>query len=88
MAESGEKKARKRRRYTEGWVEFADKSLGKRVAASYNNTPVGGKKHSRHFDTLWNIKYLHRCLVPTVSPVVLRTVGPSTPFHHHSYRYL
>uniref|UniRef100_A0A914RKS7 Activator of basal transcription 1 n=1 Tax=Parascaris equorum TaxID=6256 RepID=A0A914RKS7_PAREQ len=33
-------KGKRRKRFTEGWVEFKDKSRAKRVAASLNNTAV------------------------------------------------
>ncbi|KPP65163.1 Activator of basal transcription 1-like [Scleropages formosus] len=48
------------RNFTEGWVEFRDKRVAKRVAASLHNTPVGLKKRSRFSDDLWCIKYLHK----------------------------
>ena len=50
----------KRRNYTEGWVEFADKKVAKAVAVTLNNTPVGGKKRHYYHDDLWNIKYLSK----------------------------
>ncbi|XP_068195265.1 activator of basal transcription 1 [Antennarius striatus] len=46
--------------FTEGWVEFRDKRVAKRVALSLNNTPMGNRKRSRFFSDLWSIKYLHR----------------------------
>ncbi|XP_027866194.1 activator of basal transcription 1 [Xiphophorus couchianus] len=46
--------------FTEGWVEFRDKRVAKRVALSLHNTPMGTKKRQRFFSDLWNIKYLHR----------------------------
>ncbi|XP_028265489.1 activator of basal transcription 1 [Parambassis ranga] len=46
--------------FTEGWVEFRDKRVAKRVAASLHNTPMGTRKHQRFFSDLWCIKYLHR----------------------------
>ena len=46
------------RQFKEGWVEFEDKKLAKRVAESLNNTPFGGKKGSFYHDDLWNLKYL------------------------------
>ncbi|XP_064812506.1 activator of basal transcription 1 [Oncorhynchus masou masou] len=46
--------------FTEGWVEFRDKRVAKRVAASLHNTPMGARKRSRFVSDLWNIKYLHR----------------------------
>lgn len=50
----------KKERYTEGWVEFAKKSIAKRVAMSLNNTPVGGKKRGFNASDLWNMKYLSK----------------------------
>ncbi|XP_023135895.1 activator of basal transcription 1 [Amphiprion ocellaris] len=46
--------------FTEGWVEFRDKRVAKRVAASLHNTPMGTKKRQRFSSDLWCIKYLHR----------------------------
>lgn len=46
--------------FTEGWVEFRDKRVAKRVAASLHNTPMGTKKRQRFASDLWCIKYLHR----------------------------
>ena len=51
---------KKGRSFTEGWVEFSDKRKAKMVALKLNNTTIGGKKKSRWYDELWNIKYLHR----------------------------
>ncbi|XP_066436045.1 activator of basal transcription 1 [Eleutherodactylus coqui] len=50
----------KARNFTEGWVEFRDKRVAKRVAASLNNTPMGTRKKNRFHDDLWSMKYLHR----------------------------
>ncbi|KAJ8257764.1 hypothetical protein GJAV_G00189440 [Gymnothorax javanicus] len=50
----------KARSFTEGWVEFRDKRVAKRVAASLHNTPMGARKRSHFSDDLWCIKYLHR----------------------------
>lgn len=58
-----EKKGMKRKQskhFTEGWVEFKDKRLAKKVAAFLNNTQIGGKRRSRLYDFIWNIKYLNR----------------------------
>lgn len=46
--------------FTEGWVEFRDKRVAKRVAASLHNTPMANRKRSRFSSDLWSIKYLHR----------------------------
>merc|ERR1719361_279905 len=57
--------ARKRRggskklKYTEGWVEFEDRKIARRVAGTLNGTPIGGKKrHNKWHDDIWNMKYL------------------------------
>ncbi|CAI9156329.1 unnamed protein product [Rangifer tarandus platyrhynchus] len=46
--------------YTEGWVEFRDKRVAKRVAASLHNTPMGSRRRSPFRYDLWSLKYLHR----------------------------
>ncbi|KAF9924562.1 Activator of basal transcription 1 [Linnemannia zychae] len=50
----------KKQNYTEGWVEFKDKSIAKQVAKSLNATIIGGSKKSFYHDDMWNIKYLPR----------------------------
>ncbi len=45
--------------FTEGWVEFRDKRIAKRVAASLHNTSMANKKKSRFSSDLWSIK-VHR----------------------------
>ncbi|XP_003383402.1 PREDICTED: pre-rRNA-processing protein esf2-like [Amphimedon queenslandica] len=50
----------RKQNYTEGWVEFKDKRIAKRVALMLNNTNVGGKKRNYHHDDLWNLKYLSK----------------------------
>ncbi|KAI1720883.1 activator of basal transcription 1 [Ditylenchus destructor] len=52
------KGGKRRKRYTEGWVEFKSKSEAKRTAAMLNGNPVGGKRRSPAYDTLWSMKYL------------------------------
>ncbi|XP_075389209.1 activator of basal transcription 1-like [Tenrec ecaudatus] len=60
-AAAGEKKSSKYSKdYTEGWVEFRDKRVAKRVAASLHNTPMGARRRSPFRYDLWNLKYLHR----------------------------
>ncbi|XP_051964941.1 activator of basal transcription 1-like [Xyrauchen texanus] len=39
--------------FTEGWVEFRDKRIAKRVAASLHNTPMANRKRSRFSSDLW-----------------------------------
>ena len=46
--------------FTEGWVEFADKRVAKRVAGMLNGRQMGGKRRSRYYFDLWNLKYLHK----------------------------
>lgn len=44
--------------YTEGWVEFSDKKVAKRVALSLNCTKMVPNKKGFYCDDLWTIKYL------------------------------
>lgn len=46
------------KQFREGWIEFSDKKIAKRVAESLNNTPMGGKKGDYYHDDIWNLKYL------------------------------
>lgn len=46
--------------FTEGWVEFAKRSVAKRVASMLNGEQMGGRKRSAHYYDLWNIKYLRK----------------------------
>ncbi|TRY72810.1 hypothetical protein DNTS_009512 [Danionella cerebrum] len=46
--------------FTEGWVEFRDKRIAKRVALSLHNTPMANRKRCFYSSDLWSIKYLHR----------------------------
>lgn len=48
------------KRYVEGWVEFANKKIAKRVAQALNNTPITNYKRSSHYGDLWNLKYLRK----------------------------
>ncbi|KAM7322696.1 activator of basal transcription 1 [Alexandromys fortis] len=59
-AAGGKKAAKYSKDYTEGWVEFRDKRIAKRVAASLHNTPMGARRRSPFRYDLWNLKYLHR----------------------------
>uniref|UniRef100_A0A7N0TP32 Pre-rRNA-processing protein ESF2 n=1 Tax=Kalanchoe fedtschenkoi TaxID=63787 RepID=A0A7N0TP32_KALFE len=47
-------------RFSEGWVEFTNKFVAKRVADMLNCQPIGGKKRSAYYHDLWNIKYLSK----------------------------
>ncbi|KAF8102057.1 hypothetical protein N665_0201s0346 [Sinapis alba] len=44
--------------FSEGWVEFAKKTVAKRVADMLNGEQIGGKKKSAIYYDIWNIKYL------------------------------
>ncbi|PON64350.1 Splicing factor-like protein [Parasponia andersonii] len=46
--------------FSEGWVEFSDKRVAKRVADMLNGEQIGGKKRSSFYYDLWNIKYLSK----------------------------
>ncbi|PWA64662.1 pre-rRNA-processing protein ESF2 [Artemisia annua] len=46
--------------FTEGWVEFTNKNVAKRVASMLNGEQIGGKKKSQFYYDLWNIKYLSK----------------------------
>ena len=51
----------KRKKYTEGWVEFKKKRVAKEVATDLNGTEINyGKKHSILRGQIWSIKYLHK----------------------------
>ena len=52
--------SRKNRIFTEGWVEFVSKRVARQIAATLNNTQVGGKHRSPWYSDIWNIKYLPR----------------------------
>lgn len=46
-------------RYSEGWVEFADKKEAKLCAVALNGQKIGGKKrHNLFYDDIWTIRYL------------------------------
>uniref|UniRef100_H2YMQ4 Activator of basal transcription 1 n=1 Tax=Ciona savignyi TaxID=51511 RepID=H2YMQ4_CIOSA len=46
--------------FTEGWLEFGDKTIAKRLALTMNNTLISDGKKSKFKDFTWSIKYLHR----------------------------
>lgn len=52
----GKKRSKYSKDYTEGWVEFRDKRVAKRVAASLHNTPMGARRRSPFRYDLWNLK--------------------------------
>ncbi|OBA21888.1 hypothetical protein METBIDRAFT_77436 [Metschnikowia bicuspidata var. bicuspidata NRRL YB-4993] len=48
----------KKKRFTEGWVEFTKKTDAKLCAETMNGNILGGKKSSYYHDDIINIKYL------------------------------
>jgi ESF2/ABP1 family protein len=48
----------KRKRFTEGWIEFEDKKVAKWVAENLNAERIGQKKGDFLYDDLWCLKYL------------------------------
>ncbi|WCJ21213.1 Pre-rRNA-processing protein ESF2 [Euphorbia peplus] len=46
--------------FSEGWVEFTNKSTAKRVANMLNGEQLGGKRRSQFYYDIWNIKYLSK----------------------------
>lgn len=48
----------KKKKYTEGWVEFVNKKEAKLCAETMNGNILGGKKSSYYHDDIMNIKYL------------------------------
>jgi ESF2/ABP1 family protein len=48
----------KKPHFTEGWVEFKDKKVARRVAEMLNAQSIGGKKGTRWRDDIWTMKYL------------------------------
>lgn len=57
----------KERQYTEGWVEFVDKRIGRSVAGMLNARPIGGKRGSRWKDDIWTMKYLPKFKWPMLT---------------------
>lgn len=48
------------KRYKEGWVEFEDKAVAKKVGMSLNNTPITNHKRNVHYGDMWSIKYVSK----------------------------
>lgn len=49
---------RQGKQFSEAWIEFEDKKLGRAVAEMLNGNAIGGKARSRYHDDLWTLKYL------------------------------
>jgi len=64
--DASERKRRRRaggngsKRYLEGWVEFSERWVAKRVGLSVNNTPITNNKRSKHYGDRWNVKFLRK----------------------------
>ena len=52
---SASKRKGRGKQFVEGWVEFAERRIAKRVAASLNTTAIG---EGRYAEDLWAIKFL------------------------------
>jgi ESF2/ABP1 family protein len=51
----------KKMMFKDGWIEFMDKKIAKRVAESLNGTAIGGKKgHNFYRDDMWTLRYLSK----------------------------
>ena len=48
----------RKRKYTDGWIEFCDKRVARYVADNFNGTSVGGKKQHFYYSDIWNLRYL------------------------------
>ncbi|XP_020574194.1 pre-rRNA-processing protein ESF2 isoform X1 [Phalaenopsis equestris] len=48
------------KQFSEGWVEFTDKRIAKRVARMLNGEQIGGRRRSTFYYDIWNIKYLSK----------------------------
>ncbi|XP_067139760.1 activator of basal transcription 1-like [Centruroides vittatus] len=48
------------KKFSEGWVEFKNKRIGKRTASMLNGNQVGGRRRAPYYHCLWSIKYLHK----------------------------
>jgi len=47
------------KRFTEGWIEWADKRDAKKAVALLNGQPMGGRRRREsQYSDLWNLKYL------------------------------
>ncbi|XP_073291305.1 pre-rRNA-processing protein ESF2-like [Primulina huaijiensis] len=46
--------------FSEGWVEFTEKGVAKRIAKMLNGKQIGGRKMSSFYYDIWNIKYLSK----------------------------
>ncbi|KAN0050716.1 hypothetical protein ACTA71_003864 [Dictyostelium dimigraforme] len=53
-----ERKNHRNDMFKEGWIEFEDKALARKIATLLNSVPMGGKSRDIHKDCLWNLRYL------------------------------
>jgi ESF2/ABP1 family protein len=73
--------------FVDGWIEFGDKKLARRVAANLNATAIGGKKRGFYHDDLWNIKVRTTFVVQLYYPHVTSRHVAFAPerVHHNSH---
>ncbi|KYR03151.1 RNA-binding region RNP-1 domain-containing protein [Tieghemostelium lacteum] len=53
-----DRKAFRNDMFKEGWIEFDDKRVARKIANTLNSEPMGGKLRDIHRDCLWNLRYL------------------------------
>eukprot|EP00753_Platysulcus_tardus_P002934 PLAT12076.2.p1 GENE.PLAT12076.2~~PLAT12076.2.p1 ORF type:complete len:284 (+),score=97.14 PLAT12076.2:13-864(+) len=51
---------KRRKLFTEGWVEFEEKAVAKAVARSLHGQEVRGKRGNAHYHDIWMLKYLRK----------------------------
>lgn len=78
-AAGGKKRSKYSKDYTEGWVEFRDKRVAKRVAASLHNTPMGSRRRSPFRYDLWNLRVRGSACLPHRSAFRLPSPSRRTP---------
>jgi len=49
---------KRKEKFIDGWVEYADKRIAKAVAKALNNSPMSASKRKYYAEDLWNLKYL------------------------------
>ena len=46
--------------FSEGWIEFKDKKVAKKVALTLNTQIIGGKRRNPWYEEMWTMKYLSK----------------------------
>lgn len=44
--------------FAEGWIEFADEKVARRVVKLLNGTAMGGRRRSAHAEDLWTLRHV------------------------------